>query len=168
MAVTEQETEQAVDLTALHLGEFFAFQGCLAQYRGDHVEQDRPVRVDYIAVARLLKAAGYGWLLGRWRWSSGAAWSGYVRTSGGSDAYVHCDDWPRETLETAIAAPRDGKEYGWGWSYGEWRKIYYARCDECYVYHDPAFAHCATCGKGMRALDKQGRCTRCRKEAAAG
>lgn len=153
-------------LTGHALGEFFAYEGFVAQYRGSWDHRERPALVVCLGVSTL-RAEDYAFLLGRRPWSPGPGWSGEVTTPMGGRVLVRCDDWARVEVERPVPKPRDGRDHGWRWdgALGRWDKDYFPRCAECAGWHDPAFGHCDRCGKGARTL-VAGRCARCRREAA--
>jgi len=94
-----------------------------------------------------IKASEYAHLVGRDVYFSNGVDVGRIYRTGGGDPII-CDvrGWERITKETPIAAPRNGREYGWVWGSARWNKDYFPRCDACYHYHDPSFAYCDNCG----------------------
>ena len=150
----------------MRLGEFCDLGGNLAQFRGDRTLEDRPVRIEYYAVAKGTPAVPL--IIGQSPWNGHSnTWSGEVQTAGGGRAYVACDDWPTQEVEVPIPAPRNGRDYGWSWAgYSGWIKDYFPMCGYCGRWHDPMFSHCSRCERAMKP-QKHDVCALCRKEEQA-
>lgn len=117
------------------LGELLALDGKLAQFRGDRVLPDRPVKATRYAVSNV-DAGDYD-VIGKVPWSAGNHdWSGTVRHGWGGDIMVDTSGWKLVTVEAPIAKPRDGGTYRMVWSEGYsyspgWRREEYPRCYDC-------------------------------------
>ena len=111
------------------LGTLFAWEGSVAQFRGDSLpDPTQPVRRYHFALSKL-KAGDYADLLGQVPWSppGSNSWNGEVRTLHGGRIYVDTDGFTETYVDHPIPRPgRDSKTYVWKWSEvsREWRKTY--------------------------------------------
>jgi len=85
-------------------------------------------------------------IIGQTVWFPNGFGYGSVLTRHGVRIDVDCRGWRDEKDSVPITKPHNGREYGWIWQCGEWRKDYFPRCENCYKYHDPAYTYCDDCG----------------------